>query len=213
MVNAKLYANDGAAKGEVELPASHFEQPISEGAMHLAVEVYLANQRQGTHKSKARWEISGSTKKPWKQKGTGRARAGSNTSPIWVRGNKAHGPNPRDYSKKLNKKIRQKALLSALSLRAKENGVSVFESLEMEEAKTKKLYTVLKTAQFADSKNVIVVNRCDDKLLLAARNIPNLIIQRVSDIHTYGVLNNDNLIFTNDAISALTSPKAEGGAE
>src|SRR3954468_20076012 len=131
MAKAKLHAADGAFKSECDLPDSHFEQPISEAAMYSAVDVFLGNQRQGTHKAKNRSEVSGGGKKPWKQKGTGRARQGSNTAPNWARGGKAHGPVPRLYKRDLNKKVKRRALLSALTMKAKDNTVFVFEKLAL----------------------------------------------------------------------------------
>ncbi len=203
MAKAKLFAADGSAKGELDLPSSHFEQEISESIMHLAVEVFLANQRQGTAKTKGRSEVSGGGKKPWKQKGTGRARAGSNTSPIWARGGKAHGPQPRGYHKDLNRKMRRKAFLSALSLKASENSVYVFEALGVEAPKTKALVGILKTAALEGRKNLILVNEPDGNLLLAARNIPDMSIVRIQDVNTYALLNATNVIFTDAAIKAL----------
>ena len=117
-MKAKLYQQDGTVKGDVELPQSIFDAEVNEPVLHQVIKLLLANQRQGTSKTKSRSEVSGGGNKPWRQKGTGRARAGSNTSPVWVRGGKAHGPLPRDYYTKIPKKIRRLALTSALSSRA-----------------------------------------------------------------------------------------------
>ncbi len=208
MAKAKLFAADGSAKGEMDLPSSHFEQEISEAIMHQAVEAFLANQRQGTAKTKGRSEVSGGGKKPWKQKGTGRARSGSNTSPIWVRGGKAHGPQPRSYHKDLNRKVRRKAFLSALSLKASENSVFVFEALGVETPKTKLLSEILKKAALSGGKNLILVNEPDGNLILAARNIPDMSVVRVQDVNTYALLNAANVIFTDAAIKALGDARA-----
>ena len=132
MAKAKLHAATGAYKAEYDLPASHFEQPVSEAAMYNAVDVYMGNQRQGTHKTKNRSEVSGGGKKPWKQKGTGRARQGSNTAPQWVRGGKAHGPLPHLYKRDINKKVKRRALLSALTMKANESSVYVFEQISLD---------------------------------------------------------------------------------
>ncbi len=205
MAKAKLFAGDGTYKVEVDLPASHFDQEVNESVLFLAVETYLANQRQGTHKTKSRSEVSGGGKKPWKQKGTGRARQGSNTAPNWVRGGKAHGPLPRSYRKDMNKKTRRKALLSALSLKAKEQSIFVFEALSLAAPKTKELLSILKKAELAGQKSLILVSQPEQALLLAARNVCNLDIGRVQDINTYSVMHAKNVIFTDAAIKALSS--------
>src|SRR3954469_2220478 len=166
MAKAKLHASNGAAKGETDLPASHFEQVISEAAMFQAVDTYLGNQRQGTHKTKNRSEVSGGGKKPWKQKGTGRARQGSNTAPQWVRGGKAHGPLPHLYKRDINKKVKRRALLSALTVKANESAVYVIENLALSAPKTKDLVKLLAAANLSGKKNLIVVPEADENLLL-----------------------------------------------
>jgi large subunit ribosomal protein L4 len=208
MAKAKLHAADGAFKSEIDLPASHFEAPVSEAAMYNAVDVYMGNQRQGTHKTKNRSEVSGGGKKPWKQKGTGRARQGSNTAPQWVRGGKAHGPLPHLYKRDINKKVKRRALLSALTMKANESAVYVIESLTLAAPKTKDLVKLLTAAKLSGKKNLIVVPEADENLLLAARNIPTVLVQRVWDLNTYSLLNADNVIFTDAAVKALTAPPA-----
>jgi large subunit ribosomal protein L4 len=209
MAKAKLHAADGAFKSDIDLPASHFEAPVSEGAMFNVVDVYMGNQRQGTHKTKNRSEVSGGGKKPWKQKGTGRARQGSNTAPQWVRGGKAHGPLPHLYKRDINKKVKRRSLLSALTVKANESSVYVIEKLALAAPKTKDLVKVLATAKLDGQKNLIVVAEADKNLLLAARNIPTVLVQRVWDLNTYNLLNAQNVIFTNDAVKALTAPPAQ----
>jgi large subunit ribosomal protein L4 len=204
MAKAKLHAADGAYKAELDLPASHFEQPISEAAMFNAVDVYLGNQRQGTHKTKTRAEVSGGGKKPWKQKGTGNARQGSNTAPNWARGGKAHGPIPHLYKRDLNKKVKRRALLSALTMKANESSIYVFEKLALSAPKTKELVKVLKTAALTGQKNLFLVSESSENLLLAARNIPDVLVQRVWDMNTYTLINAKNIIFTDSALKALT---------
>ncbi len=206
MAKAKLHAADGAFKSEIDLPASHFEAPVSKAAMYNAVDVYMGNQRQGTHKTKNRSEVSGGGKKPWKQKGTGRARQGSNTAPQWVRGGKAHGPLPHLYKRDINKKVKRRSLLSALTVKANESSVYVIEKLALSAPKTKDLVKVLAAAKLDGKKNLIVIDEVDQNLLLAARNIPTVLVQRVWDLNTYNLLNADNVIFTNAAVKALTAP-------
>ena len=205
MAKAKLHAANGAFKSEIDLPASHFEAPVSKAAMYNAVDVYMGNQRQGTHKTKNRSEVSGGGKKPWKQKGTGRARQGSNTAPQWVRGGKAHGPLPHLYKRDINKKVKRRALLSALTVKANESAIYVIESLALAAPKTKDLIKLLLAAKLDGKKNLIVVPEADENLLLAARNIPTVLVQRVWDLNTYSLLNADNVIFTDAAVKALTS--------
>ena len=206
MAKAKLHAATGAYKAEYDLPASHFEQPVSEAAMYNAVDVYMGNQRQGTHKTKNRSEVSGGGKKPWKQKGTGRARQGSNTAPQWVRGGKAHGPLPHLYKRDINKKVKRRALLSALTMKANESSVYVFEAITLTAPKTKELAKVLATAALAGQRNLILVSEADKNLALAARNIPDVMVQRVWDVNTYWLISAKNIIFTDGAMKALTAP-------
>ena len=203
MAKAKLHTPDGAYKQDVELPASHFDQEVSEPVMFQVTYVYLGNQRQGTHKTKNRSEVSGGGRKPYKQKGTGQARQGSNTAPNWARGGKAHGPIPRKYTKDIPSKMKQKAFLSALTLKARENQVHVFEGIGITEPKTKQLVGILAKADLAGSKNLIVVETPEAQLLLAARNLPDTRVGRVQDVNTYELLNSDNVIFTSSALKAL----------
>ncbi len=203
MAKAKLHAPDGAYKQEVELPSTHFGQEVSEPVMFQAVYTYLSNQRQGTHKTKTRAEVSGGGRKPWKQKGTGRARQGSNTAPNFARGGKAHGPIPRKYTKDLNRKQKQKAFVSALSLKALESKVYVFEDIGLTGPKTQLLNGILKKANLAGEKNLIIVDKPEQQLILAARNLADTHVERVQDIHTYGLLQSENVIFTASALKSL----------
>ena len=207
MAKAKLHAPDGAYKQDVDLPASHFEQEVSEPIMFQAAYIYLGNQRQGTHKTKNRAEVSGGGKKPWKQKGTGRARQGSNTAPNWARGGKAHGPLPHKYTKDMPRKMKQKAFVSALSLKASESRVHVFEGLGVTEPRTRQLAGILAKAELAGARNLIVVEQPESQLLLAARNLPDTRVERVQDIHTYELLSSDNVIFTASALKMLVEAR------
>src|SRR5215217_3479839 len=166
MAKAKFYAADGVFKQDVDLPASHFDVEVSEPALFLATYIYLGNQRQGTHKTKSRSEVSGGGKKPHKQKGTGGAHQGSNTAPQYARGGKAHGPLPHKYTKDLNQKQKQKAFTTALTLKARASEVSVFEGLGVAEPKTRLLSGILKKAEMSGSKNLLVVDTSDANLLL-----------------------------------------------
>jgi large subunit ribosomal protein L4 len=203
MAKAKLYSPEGAYKQDLELPASHFDVEVSEPALFQATYIYLGNQRQGTHKTKGRSEVSGGGKKPWKQKGTGGARQGSNTAPQFARGGKAHGPQPHKYTKDLNQKMKQKAFTSALTLKARESQVSVFEGIGLAEAKTRQLAGILKTAEMTTGKNLIVIDQPETNLLLAVRNLPNTRVERVQDVHAYVLMNSERVIFTTSALKAL----------
>ena len=207
MAKAKLHAADGAYKQDSDLPASHFDQEVNEPVMFQATYVYLGNQRQGTHKTKTRAEVSGGGRKPWKQKGTGRARQGSNTAPNWARGGKAHGPIPHKYTKDMPKKMKQKAFISALSLKARESSVYVFEGIGITEPKTRQLAGILSKAALTGARNLIVVEQPEAQLLLAARNLPDTRVERVQDIHTYELLNSDNVIFTASALKVLVEAR------
>jgi large subunit ribosomal protein L4 len=207
MAKAKLHTADGAYKQDLDLPASHFDQEVSEPALFQATYVYLGNQRQGTHKTKNRSEVSGGGRKPHKQKGTGGARQGSNTAPQYARGGKAHGPLPHKYTKSLNQKMRQKAFVSALSLKARESQVHVFEAIGVTEPKTSQLAGILKKAELSGAKNLFVVDQADANLLLAVRNLPDTRVERVQDIHAYGLMNADSVIFTTSALKALVETR------
>jgi large subunit ribosomal protein L4 len=204
MANAKLYAADGAFKEEISLSEKLFEAEIRPGCVYLAVKQYLANQRQGTSKTKGRSEVAGSGAKPWKQKGTGRARAGSKQSPIWVRGGKAHGTTPRSYVSKLNKKIKRHALLSALSSKAVRNSVHVFESLAIETPKTSAVSALLSKAEIPAQKVLFLVSDADTNLFKSASNIPSVETMRVQDVNTYQLIRANNVIFSKAALEQYT---------
>jgi large subunit ribosomal protein L4 len=207
MAKAKLHGPDGAYKQDLDLTASHFDQEVSEPALFQATYVYLGNQRQGTHKTKSRSEVSGGGAKPHKQKGTGGARQGSNTAPQYARGGKAHGPLPHKYAKALSQKMKQRAFISALSLKARESMVHVFEGLAMAAPKTRQLAGILKKAELSGARNLLVVEQADANLLLAARNLPGTRVERVQDIHAYGLMNADRVIFTTSALKALVETR------
>ncbi|NLB63265.1 MAG: 50S ribosomal protein L4 [Fibrobacter sp.] len=208
MVTAKLYAQTGEFKEDINLPESYFNVEVSEACMYLDIKAIRSNSRQGTSVTKTRSQVSGSTAKPWRQKGSGRARAGSNTSPIWVRGNKAHGPKMRDHIQKVNKKVKRKAFLSALTVKAKENQIVVFEDLSLKAPKTKELLEVVQTAGLEERNTLFLVAPGEDNLTLSARNIPWIRTMRVSDANTYELIRAGNVVMSKIALDALT-----GGAQ
>lgn len=172
-------------------------------AIWLDVKQYLANQRQGTHKSKQRNEIAGSTKKLKRQKGTGGARAGSIKNPLFVGGGRVFGPVPRDYSFKLNKKLKQLARRSALTYKAKGEAITVVEDFKFETPKTKSFLAVAKSLGFADKKILVVIPESDQNVLLSARNIPNVKVVIAQNVNTYDVMNASSLIMAEGAVNVL----------
>lgn len=203
MATAKFYSADGMFQNEMELPSEIFEAEISEATIYLAVKAYLAHQRQGTAKTKTRAEVSGSGAKPWKQKGTGRARAGSKKSPIWVRGGKAHGAEPRNYYEKVNKKVKRRALLSALSAKAQTSSIHVMESLSFEQPKTKEFLARMEKAQLNGGKILYLAAQEDINLLKSAQNVPWAEVMRVQDLNTYRVVRADDLVFSKAALALV----------
>ena len=172
-------------------------------AIYLDVKQYLANQRQGTHKSKQRNEVSGSTKKLKKQKGTGGARCGSIKSPVFVGGGRVFGPVPRDYSFKLNKKLKQLARKSALSYKAKADSITVVENLAMEAPKTKEFVGIAKNLNLNDKKVLVVLPDTDKNVILAARNLQNVKVIQASSLNTYDVMNATNILMVENSVEAV----------
>ncbi|NLW31893.1 MAG: 50S ribosomal protein L4 [Fibrobacter sp.] len=199
-MNAKIFQQDGTVKGEIELPEDVFGADVNEALLHQVITQLLANKRQGTAKTKTRAEVSGGGKKPWKQKGTGRARAGSNTSPIWVRGGKAFGPQPRDYYSRIPKKMKRLALKSAYSSRAKSENVVVIDHIECNEPKTRTIQDMLKAISLNGRKNLLIVDSESQNIYLSGRNIRDLEIKNVSEINAYDVLKNENIIFSDEKL-------------
>jgi large subunit ribosomal protein L4 len=203
-MKAKLYTQSGQLSGDIELPDDVFGAEINEHLMHLVIKGYLANRRQGTSKTKGRSEVSGGGIKPWRQKGTGHARSGSNTSPVWVRGGKAFGPDPRNYSNTIPKSMRHKALISALSSRAKDERVSVIDSLVFTEPKTKVMSGLLKALALPGARSLLIIKTNDKKSYLSGRNIKNLSVRPINEINAYDVINSENIIFADKELVVKT---------
>lgn len=174
-------------------------------AIYLDVKQYLANLRQGTHKSKERSEISGSTRKLKRQKGTGGARAGDINSPLMIGGGRVFGPKPRDYSFKLNKKVKNIARKSALSLKAQENAIIVLEDFTFETPKTKAFIEMTKNLQLADKKLVLVLSEQNNNVYLSARNIEKASVVTVSELNTYKVMNTASLVLSEGSVAAINN--------
>lgn len=180
-----------------------FAIDVNEHAIYLDVKQFLANQRQGTHKSKERSEVSGSTRKLHKQKGGGGSRIGDINSPVLVGGGRVFGPRPRDYRFKLNKKLKNLARRSALSLKAKEGQITVVEDFTFEAPKTKSFAEVQNNLKVAGKKNLFVTAAADANVALSARNIPDTRIMRAADLNTYAVMNNAALVITESAVEIV----------
>ncbi len=199
-----VYNIQGQDTGKkVTLNDAVFGVEPNDHAIYLDVKQFLANQRQGTHKSKERSEISGSTRKLHKQKGTGGARIGDINSPVLVGGGRVFGPKPRDYRFKLNKKVKSLARKSALTYKAQENAIVVVEDFSFEAPKTKDFIALTKNLQVADKKLVLVLSDQNKNVYLSARNLTNARVITISDLNTYRVLDNKALVLTESALAAI----------
>ncbi len=172
-------------------------------AIWLDVKLYLANQRQGTHKAKERCEVSGSTRKIKRQKGTGTARAGDINSPLFRGGGRVFGPRPRDYEFKLNKKLRKLARKSALAYKAKENGIMILEDFKFEEARTRNFTAMLASLNLSDKKTLLVMPDTDKNLVLSTRNIRKAKVTRAEMITTYDILNANNVLIAESSVPII----------
>jgi len=188
---------------KVELSSDVFEIEPNNHAIYLDVKQHLANKRQGTHKAKERAEISGSTRKIKKQKGTGTARAGSIKSGVFRGGGRMFGPRPRDYSFKLNKNLKRLARKSALSTQAKESNLVVIENFEFDTPKTKNFVNVLKALGLENKKSLFVLSGSNNNVYLSSRNLKRTTVVTTSDISTYGVLNARKVVFMEGALEGV----------
>ncbi len=193
---------NGKKVSDIELSDAVFGLTPNEKVMHAAVVNFLANQRQGTQSTKTRSEVSGGGRKPWRQKGTGRARQGSTRSPQWTHGGVALGPKPRDYSYRLNKKVKRLAVLSALSSKAQSGEMIVLDKIEATEYKTKTIANMLK-AVGVTKKALIVTPAVDAKLVKSAANIPGVKTTTANCVNTYEVLNGGKFVISVDAAKKL----------
>ena len=199
-----VYNIEGKDTGrKVTLNDSVFAIEPNEHAVYLDVKQYLANQRQGTHKSKERSEVSGSTRKLHKQKGGGGSRIGDINSPVLVGGGRIFGPRPRTYEFKLNKKVKQLARKSALSVKAQDNAIIVVEGFAFEAPKTKEFVKFAKNIQVADKKAVMVLSDQNKNVYLSARNLPNVEIVTASSLNTYKIMNNRSLILSESSVAVI----------
>ncbi len=199
-----LYNIQGEATGsQVDLPDKIFDAPLKEHTVYLAVKAHLANRRQGTHKSKTRSEVSGGGKKPWKQKGRGAARAGTTRSPLWVGGGRVFGPQPRDYSEKINKKARKAARRSVLTARLKDERLRVVEDFSLENGKTVEMKEIIAKLGLDNERILFLTAEYDMKLVRAARNIPMVQVLRADIASTYDLVKSKRIFIQKSAIARL----------
>ncbi len=195
---------DGSKSGEkVTLADNVFAIEPNDHAIYLSVKAYLANQRQGTHKTKERGEVRGGGKKPWKQKGRGGARAGTTRSPLWVGGGTIFGPRPRDYRQDLPKKVKRLARKSALSYKVKDEQLIVVEDFSIDKPKTKEFVKILNALKIAGKKVLLLTNTNDLNILKSGRNIPKVKVLEASKASTYDLLNNQILLLQKSAVKVI----------
>lgn len=202
-VTLKIVTAKNRQAGSIELDPAVFSVPIKPYLLHAEVRRQLARRRRGTHSTKNRAAVSGGGVKPWRQKGTGRARQGSIRSPQWAGGGVVFGPVPRDYSHALPKKVRRAALCSALSLRAGEGAVTVVKELEIEEYKTKQVLELLSALKLSEASVLIVIEDANPYVERSARNLPGIGVVRAAGVNVYDVLRHDKLLLTRAAAETL----------
>lgn len=202
MPTAAIYNMAGEKVGEYELSEAVFGVEPNMAVLHASVKNYLANQRQGTQSALNRGEVSGGGIKPWRQKGTGRARAGDNRAPTWTHGGVAFAPKPRDYSYTLNKKTRRLAMKSALSAKAADNAILIVDGLKVEEIKTRPFADFLGKLGTA-GKTMVITEAVDEKVVKSARNIPGVTTTTATIISPYEILNNSALVIDKAALQKI----------
>ena len=198
-----ILTKGGTESGEVSLPDGLFGIEPNEHVMHEAVRTYLSNQRSGTAASKGRSDVRGGGKKPWRQKGTGRARTGSTRISHWVGGGVAFGPQPRDFSMRLPKKIRRLALTSALSTKAAADEIKILENFELSKVSTKEMASLLSAIGVGSEKVLLVIREGNKELFLSARNIPNLRVTLARELTTYHLLWAGSVVMTQNALETV----------
>jgi large subunit ribosomal protein L4 len=204
MPELEIKDKNNNAVGKIALADDVFGVAAKEGVIHNAVVNFLANQRQGTHATKTKGLVRGGGKKPWKQKHTGRARSGSNRSPLWRGGGIVFGPQPRDYSYALPRKARQLALKAALSGKLSDGEITVIDSLTVEKPKTKGMVSLLKGLDLEGKSTLIIVPEYDEAVFLSSRNIPGVTVRRVSELNSYDVASHSRLLMTRGAVEMLS---------
>ena len=214
MIEAPHFSAAGAKKRAVNLPEALFDGRVNENALHRAVVTYLANQRQGTHDTKTRSEVSGGNQKPWRQKGTGRARQGSTRAPHWRHGGIAFGPHPRSYRLGIPKKVRQVAKKSALNARAREGALVVVDPLSFEKPKTRQLAELLEKLGLQEKKVLILTtgDTAARNVYLSGRNLPDVRVMRFADATAYEILWSETTVIELPALGSGDAAETTEGA-
>jgi large subunit ribosomal protein L4 len=203
MPDVDIKDKNNTVVGKIALSDDLFGVSAKQGVLHQAVVNFLANQRQGTHATKTKGLISGGGKKPWKQKGTGRARSGSTRSPLWRGGGTIFGPQPRDYSYKLPKKVKRLALMNAFHEKLSSGEIIILDGFSIEKPKTKDVVVILKNLDLQNKSVLIILPEKDDSVVLSARNIPGVRVVRAADVNVYDIIAHAMLLMTKDAALKL----------
>lgn len=201
-MDTKVYTVDGKEKGKFELP-EFFNTEVSTALLHEITKGYLANKRSGTHSTKTRGEVSFSGAKPWKQKGTGNARAGQRNSPLWRKGGVIFGPQPRSYFQKMSKQKRRLALNMALSNLVSKDSLILVDLIKIEQPKTKKIVEFLKNLKVDGQKVIIALSKNDEVVKIASKNIKNLVVDNIANLNAYHVMWADKIVTTPEAIDSI----------
>jgi large subunit ribosomal protein L4 len=207
---AAAYTAQGAERESVRLPQALFDGTVNMPVMHQAVKAYLANQRQGNASTKIRKYVSGGNQKPWKQKGTGRARQGSIRAPQWVGGGTVFGPIPRSYAQYVPRQVRQLARKSAFNARARENAIFVIDGFAFESPKTKQLVDLIARLGVADQKVLILTEGVKQNVFLSGRNLPRVHVMPYADVSTYHILWSDVVLIESGSLGSQLEPAEEG---
>src|SRR3954464_14730837 len=210
---AAAYSAQGTALDSVALPEELFDGTVNMPVMHQAVKAYLANQRQGNAKTKIRKHVTGGNQKPWKQKGTGRARAGSTRAPHWVGGGTVFGPIPRSYAQYVPRQVRALARKSALNARARENAIYVIDLFDFDAPKTSRLKALIDRLGVTDQKVLILTDGVKTNVFLSGRNLPTVHVMPYSDVSTYHILWSDIVLIESSAIGNAMEPLPDARAE
>ncbi|MFA5338709.1 MAG: 50S ribosomal protein L4 [Candidatus Omnitrophota bacterium] len=203
MAEIEIYNIKGKSVGKIELDKDIFNGEVNEAILHQVIRMYEANQRQGTASTKTRSDVSGGGKKPWKQKGTGRARAGTIRSPLWRGGGIVFGPHPRDYSYQVPRSVKRLALISSLNAKLNDKNMIVIDEIKLEKAKTKEIAAALRNLK-AEKKPLLVLEERNETVVRASRNIANLLLRDYKSLNAYEVLKQQKLVMTQKALAALT---------
>lgn len=203
MAEIQVYNIKGQSVRKIELDKDIFNGEVNEAILHQVVRMYEANQRQGTASTKTRSDVRGGGKKPWKQKGTGRARAGTIRSPLWRGGGIVFGPHPRDYSYSVPKSVKRLALISSLNAKLNDKNIIIIDDIKLDKPKTKEFNVVLRNIK-AEKKPLLVLDERDETVIRASRNIPNLLLRDYKSLNAYEILKQQKLILTEKALAALT---------